>query len=141
MQYKKDGDTFIINVEQHESVMKTLTAFCKERNIINGQLSGIGAINEIEIGAYDLETQEYTKTIFNDTWELISFQGNVLLKDNEPFVHAHVTISNHQFETRGGHLFDATVAIVGEFILRKIDSNGKRELNPSIGLACMAFNS
>ena len=81
MQYKQDGDTFIINVEQHESVMKTLTAFCKERNIINGQLSGIGAINEIEIGAYDLETQEYTKTIFNDTWELISFQGNVLLKD------------------------------------------------------------
>ena len=31
MQYKQDGDTFIINVEQHESVMKTLTAFSKEQ--------------------------------------------------------------------------------------------------------------
>ena len=72
--------------------------------------------------------------------KLVSFQGNILLKDNEPFVHAHVTISNHQFETRGGHLFDATVAIVGEFILRIISTDGKRELNPSIGLACMAFD-
>ncbi|MEC8705815.1 MAG: PPC domain-containing DNA-binding protein [Candidatus Neomarinimicrobiota bacterium] len=140
MQYKSDGDTYIISVEQNESVMETLTEFCKEIAIKNGQLSGIGAISNIEIGAYDLGTQEYTRTLFKDTWELVSFQGNILLKDNEPFVHAHVTISNHQFETRGGHLFDATVAIVGEFILRKISTDGKRELNPSIGLACMAFD-
>ena len=140
MQYKSDGDTYIISVEQNESVMETLTEFCKENAIKNGQLSGIGAISNIEIGAYDLGTQEYTRTLFKDTWELVSFQGNILLKDNEPFVHAHVTISNHQFETRGGHLFDATVAIVGEFILRKISTDGKRELNPSIGLACMAFD-
>ena len=140
MQYKSDGDTYIISVEQNESVMETLTEFCNEHAIKNGQLSGIGAISNIEIGAYDLGTQEYTRTLFKDTWELVSFQGNILLKDNEPFVHAHVTISNHQFETRGGHLFDATVAIVGEFILRKISTDGKRELNPSIGLACMAFD-
>ena len=140
MQYKSDGDTYIISVEQNESVMETLTGFCKEHAIKNGQLSGIGAISDIEIGAYDLGTQEYTRALLKDTWELVSFQGNILLKDNEPFVHAHVTISNHQFETRGGHLFDATVAIVGEFILRKISTDGKRELNPSIGLACMAFD-
>ena len=140
MQYKSDGDTYIISVEQNESVMETLTEFCNEHAIKNGQLSGIGAISNIEIGAYDLGTQEYTRTLFKDTWELVSFQGNILLKDNEPFVHAHVTISNQQFETRGGHLFDATVAIVGEFILRKISTDGKRELNPSIGLACMAFD-
>ena len=90
MQYKSDGDTYIISVEQNESVMETLTEFSKEHAIKNGQLSGIGAISDIEIGAYDLGTQEYTRTLFKDTWELVSFQGNILLKDNEPFVHAHV---------------------------------------------------
>ena len=30
MQYKSDGDTYIISVEQNESVMETLTEFCKE---------------------------------------------------------------------------------------------------------------
>ena len=54
MQYKEDGDTYIIYVEQNEAIMKTLTSFCKEKTIDNAQLSGIGAIKDIEVGAYDL---------------------------------------------------------------------------------------
>jgi predicted DNA-binding protein with PD1-like motif len=41
---------------------------------------------------------------------------------------------------KGGHLFEAKVAAVGEFILRKINTEGVREFDPNIGLACMAFN-
>ena len=41
---------------------------------------------------------------------------------------------------KGGHLFEAKVAAVGEFILRKINADGKREFDSNIGLACMAFN-
>ena len=98
MQYKQDGDTYIVYVEQEEGIMETLTLFCKEKRIYNAQLSGIGAIKEIEVGAYDLENQEYLKQTFSDIWELTSFQGNVLLKDDEPFIHAHITISNHQLD-------------------------------------------
>jgi len=141
MQYKQDGDTYIVYIEQEEAIMETLTLFCKEKRIYNAQLSGIGAIKEIEVGAYDLENQEYLKQTFSDIWELTSFQGNVLLKDDEPFIHAHITISNHQLDCKGGHLFEAKVAAVGEFILRKIDSDGKREYDSNIGLACMSFNS
>ncbi len=94
MQYKEDGDTYIIYVEQNEAIMKTLTSFCKEKTIDNAQLSGIGAIKDIEVGAYDLENQEYITQNFTDIWELTSFQGNVLLKDGEPFIHAHITISD-----------------------------------------------
>jgi Predicted DNA-binding protein with PD1-like DNA-binding motif len=62
MQYKQDGDTYIVYIEQEEAIMETLTLFCKEKRIYNAQLSGIGAIKEIEVGAYDLENQEYLKT-------------------------------------------------------------------------------
>jgi predicted DNA-binding protein with PD1-like motif len=40
---------------------------------------------------------------------------------------------------KGGHLFEATVAAVGEFVLRKINTDGKRVLDPEIGLATMCF--
>ena len=120
--------------------MATLTQFCKDREIVNGQLSGIGAIKEIDLGAYDLENKEYIRKFYENIWELTSYQGNVLLKDGESFIHAHITVSNHDMEVKGGHLFEAKVGAVGEFVLRKINTDGKREFDPNIGLFCMNFN-
>ena len=137
MQYQKDADTYIIYLEQGESIMAILTQFCIDHQIINGQISGIGAIKEIELGTYDLKNQEYITHKLDDTWELTSYQANIQLKDEEPFIHAHINISDHDLTAKGGHLFEAKVAVVGEFILTNINSNGKRLLNPNIGLACM----
>ena len=137
MQYEKDGDTYIIYLEQGESIMAKLTEFCIDHQIINGQISGIGAIKDIELGAYDLKNQEYITHKLDETWELTSYQANIQLKDEEPFIHAHINISDHDLTVKGGHLFEAKVAVVGEFILTNINSSGKRLLNPKIGLACM----
>ena len=141
MQFKQDGNTFIIYIEQDESIMETLTQFCRSKDIINAQISGIGAIKEIDLGAYDLKNKEYVRKFFNNLWELTSFQGNVILKDNEPFIHAHITMSDHHLDVKGGHLFEAKVGAVGEFILRKIETDGKREYDANIGLFCMKFNN
>ena len=137
MQYEKDGYMYIIYLEQGESIMAMLTQFWKNHQIINGQISGLGAIKEIELGSYDLKNQEYITHNLDDTWELTSYQANIQLKDGEPFIHAHINISDHDLTVKGGHLFDAKVAVVGEFILRNINSNGKRVFNSEIGLACM----
>jgi len=141
MQFKQDGNTFIIYIEQDEYIMETLTQFCKSKDIVNAQISGIGAIKEIDLGAYDLENKIYIRQFFNNLWELTSFQGNVILKENEPFVHAHITVSDHDLNVKGGHLFESKVGAVGEFILRKIETDGKREFDPNIGLFCMKFNN
>ena len=137
MQYEKDGDTYIIYLEQGESIMATLTEFCIDHQIKNGQISGIGAIKEIELGSYDLKNQKYITHKLDETWELTSYQANIQLKDEEPFIHAHINISDHDLIVKGGHLFEAKVAVVGEFILTNINSSGKRLFNPNIGLACM----
>ena len=47
MQYKQDKDTYLISLDQDEPIMKTLTEFCKDKNILNGQLSGFCAIKDI----------------------------------------------------------------------------------------------
>ena len=141
MQYKQDGETFIIYIEQDESIITTLTNFCINKDILNAQISGIGAIREIDFGVYDLNNKKYIRQFYKELWELTSFQGNVLLKDGKPFIHAHINVSDHNFNVKGGHLFEAKVGAVGEFILRKINTNGKREHDPGIGLFCMAFNN
>ena len=139
MEFKQDNDTYIIHVQQNEQIMATLTQFCKEHKIQNGQISGIGAIKNIEIGAYDLYNKKYIVHNLNEIWELTSYQANVILKDGEPFIHAHINISDHDLNAKGGHLFEAEVAAVGEFVLRKINTDGKRELDEDIGLATICF--
>ena len=135
MEVKQSGQIFLVYIQKDEPVMETLTSICKNNEINNGQISGIGAVKEIEIGAYDLDSKTYLRKQYTENHELISFQGNITLKDGTPFIHAHITIGNHDLRTRGGHLFEMKVAVVGEFIIGKIDSNAHRELDDNIGLA------
>ncbi|MDC0384081.1 DUF296 domain-containing protein, partial [Candidatus Marinimicrobia bacterium] len=128
-----------IHIEKSEKIMDTLTRFCNENNIKNAKLSGIGAVKDTEIGAFDTIKKEYIKKQFIETLELVSFEGNVSLKDSVPFVHAHVVLSNHEMKTFGGHLFETTVAAVGEFFLRKFDHHVYREMNEDVGLPCLCL--
>ena len=135
MQSKQVDKTYFIFLEKDEPVMKTLTEFCRKNGIQNGEISGIGAVKNIEIGAFDPGSKSYIHKNFDKTHELISCMGNITLKDGEPFIHAHITFGDHDMNVKGGHLFAMTVAVVGEFYIRKFDGTIYRELNGDIGLA------
>ena len=135
MQFKKHDDIYLVYLEKGESVVDVLTDFCKEQKILNGYITGIGAVNNIELGAYDSKVSEYIKKTFKEDHELITYQGNIMLLNDEPLIHAHITIGNHNMEIFGGHLFSMNVAVVGEFIINKIDGNSKRTFNDEVGLA------
>ena len=135
MQFKQHDNTYFVYLEKGEKVVNVLTSFCKKHNILNGHISGIGAMNNIELGAYDSASKEYIKKTFKEDHELITYQGNIMLLDDKPFIHAHITIGNHNMEIFGGHLFSMNVAVVVEFIIQKIDGNSKRTFNNEIGLA------
>lgn len=135
MQFKQHDNTYFVYLEKGEPVVDVLTNFCKEHNISNGYITGIGAVNNIEMGAYDTKVGEYIKKIYKNSYELITYQGNIMLLDDEPFIHAHITIGNHNMEIFGGHLFSMNVAVVGEFVIQKVNGKSKRTFNDEIGLA------
>ena len=135
MQSKQVDKTYFIFLEKDEPVMKTLTAFCSKNGIQNGEISGIGAVKNIEVGVFDPGSKSYIHKKFDKTHELISCMGNITLKDGEPFIHAHITFGDHDMNVKGGHVFEITVAVVGEFYIRNFDGSIHRELNGDIGLA------
>ena len=141
MQYKQVGKDHFIYIEKNEKVMDTLTRFCIDKGISNAKLSGIGAVKETEIGAYDTIKKEYIRKEYSDILELVSFEGNITLKDGSPFPHAHVLLSDHNMSTAGGHLFETTVAAVGEFFLMEFDNDAYRELNEDVGLPCICLEN
>ena len=139
MQFQKIDNSYIVYVEKGEKVMETLTQFCVDRNINSGQLSGIGAVQNTDIGAYDMTSKDYIHKLFNPIHELLSFQGNIAIKDGKPFIHAHITLGNHDMEVLGGHLFETEVAVVGEFILHNFNEKTHRALNEDIGLTTLSL--
>ena len=141
MQYIKSGKSYLVYLEKGESVVDVLTNFCKDNNILNGKITGIGAVNNIEFGSYDTKSKKYIKKAFKEDHELISYNGNIMLLDDEPFIHAHCTIGNHEMEIFGGHVFQMNIAVVGEFIIQKINGNSKRSFNDEIGLAVWDLNN
>ena len=63
MQYKQINDDFFIHIEKNEKVMKTFTEFCIKNHINNAKISGIGAVKNTEIGAYDTLKKELAPII------------------------------------------------------------------------------
>ena len=139
MQYKRVEKDYFIYIQKNEKAMDILTQFCVDQKILNARISGIGAVKKTEIGAFDTVAKEYIRKPFPHDWELVSFEGNVTLKDGYPFIQAHVVLSNHDMQTIGGHLFETTVAAVAEFFLRKFDGTAYRELNEDVGLPCICL--
>ena len=135
MKYSTSGDKHFIFVEKGEKIMETITNYCKENKIDNAAVTGIGAVESTTIGAFDPASKDYIKVDFPDVLELVSFIGNITLKDGEPFVHAHAVLGDHGMQVIGGHVFEMTVAVVGEFVLQKSETKIRRELNAEIGLA------
>jgi hypothetical protein len=129
----------LIRLDRGEDVLAALTGYAAEHGIGAGTIQGIGAVEDVVIGAYSSESWAYSKVALEGEWELLSFQATVALLDGEPFVHPHVVLGDAGGRVRGGHLFEARVAVTGEFTLLSADVRVTREMDERVGLKLWRF--
>ena len=72
-------------------------------------LSVIGALSRAELGYYDQVSQKYGRIQIEEPVELVSCSGNISMRDDQPFVHAHAVLSDREGKVRGGHLTSGTI--------------------------------
>tara|TARA_B100000959_G_C14791125_1_gene545639 strand:+ start:205 stop:636 length:432 start_codon:yes stop_codon:yes gene_type:complete len=140
MKYKKENNQILVVLEKGDKIMESLYNVAQDNNIEFGWVNGIGAIHDITIGSYPSKIKEYIKKVFNDEYELTSLIGNITIKDENPFVHAHVTISDEDCNAFGGHLFEATTAVTCEMIINVSNNKVNRSFNKNIGLYLWNLN-
>lgn len=128
------GTNHIVRLDAGEEVLESLTVYLKERRIVGGVISGIGAVKDTTLGYFDLPSREYQRREFPEEMELINLTGNITWVDEAPFIHAHATISGADYLAKSGHLFGATVAITGEFFIWPSEIKLPRELDQRTGL-------
>lgn len=114
--------------------MSLLTEFCLQQGITAGVVQGIGAAEFVRCGYYSLPSQEYQFTDIDELVEILSFSGNVALKDGGPFIHAHGVFGRADTSTFGGHVAELRVGVTFEVILQPWEKSLHRAYNDTIGL-------
>ena len=137
MKYTKTDDRYIIKIERGEDVLATLTSFCEQEGIKNALLTGIGAVEWVSCGYYELSTKKYHFTEYNEIVEVVSMTGNVALKEGKPFLHLHAVFTGTKNKAFGGHVQEMRVGVVLEAVLTPLSSSIVRELDEDIGLFLM----
>ena len=125
----------MVIIEKGKPLVETLTKAVTDLKLKGGRISGIGAVEKVELGYYDLHEKTYLRKTFDEgDFELISLNGNISLKNGEPFVHVHTTIGDRNFQVFGGHLFEAEVAVTAEIHILPLGIMPERQTNHDIGL-------
>jgi predicted DNA-binding protein with PD1-like motif len=120
MKFRPVEDGYLVRLEKGEEVIAALTEFVRSNYIRAGFISGMGAVTNATLGIFDIEAKEYVRKTFKDNLEVGNLTGNVSWMDNtgDPFVHAHVTVSDSSLNAFTGHLFEATVSVTLEVYIK-----------------------
>jgi len=109
---------------------------CRLHNITLGEVWAIGAVTKARIGYYKQDIQKYMFLDLNRPMEILTLIGNVSLKDGQPMVHAHVSLSDEAGRAYGGHLAAGAPVFACEFVIQECKSEKvfQRALDEETGL-------
>jgi hypothetical protein len=128
------GSSYIIRLDAGERVIETLRSLCERDGIGSGFFSGLGAVNEAELGHFDPATGDYFWTKLSGSYEIVSLYGNITVVDGKPFIHAHASLGDETFAVRGGHLREAVVSMTCEITLTRFKDDIGRKRDEATGL-------
>ncbi len=109
-QYKEVKDhLYVLSLDNHAPVAEALAAFCAEKGILAGKITGLGAISEATFRFLDPGTHHYVDKTFREQMEITNLTGNISQKDGKPYLHLHITASRADYTCVGGHLLEARI--------------------------------
>lgn len=130
------GRTFLFNILKGEDLLQTLEEFCIHHSIECGFIQGIGAVEQATFSIYNQKEKKYTKITKNEEMEILSLSGNVSLFDDRPMTHTHITLSDAEGKTWGGHLMAGTKVFAAEIFIQELTGDNKsRKKDKTTGLS------
>ena len=140
-QYKEvKENAFILSLDNHVEVAEALQAFCREKGILAGVISGLGAVSEATFRYLDPNTLKYVDKTFQEQMEITNLTGNISQKDGQPYLHLHITASRSDYSCIGGHLLTAFINGACELYVEAFPNQFiGRKTNPETGINLYCF--
>jgi len=103
------GKDLMVRIEPDAELVRSITELARKRSIQAASFVAIGALKRARLACFDQEGHQYREIAIDSPHEMASCAGNISLKDGEPFVHAHVVLSDETGSTKAGHLVEGIV--------------------------------
>ncbi len=134
MEYKRTDNVCVVRLDVGDEIVESLTQLCIAEGIKSATVQGLGAVNDVSVGYYSLEEKKYFPEVFKKQFEMIALNGNITRKDDMPYLHLHIALSDENYKFYGGHLNYAVISITAEIYVNILDCNINRRVNPETGL-------
>jgi uncharacterized protein len=111
----------MLRFDMEDDLVPALSEWCTLNSVrAAAVVSGIGMLRDMTIGRYD--GKQYSTLHLDASSEILSLQGDISIKEGEPFVHLHVSLADEEFRAVGGHLFGGTVSMTIEMLLIEMEN-------------------
>ena len=135
MKFQKANNSYLLRLEKGDEVFATLKQFCQDQNLKAATLSGIGAATDLDLGYFNVHTNEYKVKNYPGDYEITAMNGNISrLEDGSPAIHIHITIGDENFQAHAGHLMKATISVTCEILIQPLDLELTRSVESEFGL-------
>jgi predicted DNA-binding protein with PD1-like motif len=114
------GRAFVGRLETGSDLVEEIERYCAEQGILAAQVTVIGAVRRARYAYYEQDDHRYLELETDAHHEIVGFTGNVSLKDDRPFLHAHATFADATGATVGGHLLKGIEVFAAEVMIREM---------------------
>lgn len=139
MEYRRFKDTIVLRLNIGEDIVEKISELAVLEDIRLASVVGIGAVNDVTIGAFIPSEQKYYPHDYKGDFEVLGLNGNLTMMDNNHYTHLHITIGDHEGNAFGGHLNRAIVSATMEIFINIIDGELDRVNDPVTTLNILKF--
>ena len=139
MDYRRFGNSYMVRLDPEEEILTQLMLLAEKEQIVLAEVTGLGALKELEISVFDTKIKEYYNNTYAEAMELLSLTGTITQMHNKPYLHIHATAGDGSGKAVGGHLKKAVISVTGEIVIRLIEGRVERKYNEAIGINLLNF--
>ena len=114
------GRVWVGRLETGDDLVEEIERVCAEHDVRAAWVSAIGAVKHASFAYYDQQERRYVELESNEHHEITGFIGNISIRDDRPFLHAHATFASRSGAAVGGHLVSGCEVFVAEVTIREM---------------------
>ncbi len=114
------GRVWVGRLETGDDLVEEIEHVCAEHDVRAAWVSAIGAVKHALFAYYEQQEHRYLELASSEHHEITGFIGNVSMRDDRPFLHAHATFCARSGAAVGGHLLHGCEVFAAEITIREM---------------------
>lgn len=126
-----EGELIVCKLDDGEDLFASIERLIDDFNVSSGIIvTNIGMLRDVEINFF--RDGRYEAKALKGPMELVAMHGSIAVDGS---IHIHCALADEDHAVHGGHLTKATVAVLNEIVIRRLDHiTLGREYNERSGL-------